>query len=182
MAALQNSEFSPTGNLTKRVSFGYWAGNGVWKCPSANKPSDWPQDHGYFSYGYNWQGMSARTDANLLGLERHSIFSDSNLPAPPVNESEVASPSEMMAIGDGLEGGNGIVEDGGWGLWRTYGLKDYYGSTKRSYARHQGKANVVFCDGHVESPTLQFLFEDTSDDALSRWNRDHQPHREKLSP
>jgi hypothetical protein len=34
----------------------------------------------------------------------------------------------------------------------------------------------------VESPTLQFLFEDTSDAALSRWNRDHQPHREKLSP
>ncbi|HEY5040889.1 MAG TPA: H-X9-DG-CTERM domain-containing protein [Verrucomicrobiae bacterium] len=45
-----------------------------------------------------------------------------------------------------------------------------------------GKANVVFCDGHVESPTLQFLFADTSDAALSRWNRDHLPHREKLSP
>jgi prepilin-type processing-associated H-X9-DG protein len=48
--------------------------------------------------------------------------------------------------------------------------------------RHQDKANVVFCDGHVESPTLQFLFEDTSDAALARWNRDHLPHREKLSP
>jgi len=43
-------------------------------------------------------------------------------------------------------------------------------------------ANVTFCDGHVESPTLKFLFEDTSDEALSRWNRDHLPHREKLSP
>ncbi len=49
-------------------------------------------------------------------------------------------------------------------------------------ARLQGKANVVFCDGHVESPTLPFLFADTSAAALSRWNRDHQPHREKLSP
>jgi len=48
--------------------------------------------------------------------------------------------------------------------------------------RHQGNANVVFCDGHVESPTLAFLFEDTSDNALSRWNRDHLPHRENLSP
>jgi hypothetical protein len=27
---------------------------------------------------------------------------------------------------------------------------------------------------------LQFLFEDTSDAALVRWNRDHQPHRERL--
>ena len=50
------------------------------------------------------------------------------------------------------------------------------------YARHQGKANVVFCDGHVESPTIQYLFEDISDTALSRWNRDHLPHREGLSP
>jgi hypothetical protein len=31
---------------------------------------------------------------------------------------------------------------------------------------------VVFCDGHVESPTLPFLFADTSDYALSGWNRD----------
>ena len=44
----------------------------------------------------------------------------------------------------------------------------------------KGKANVVFCDGHVESPTLKFLFEDTSDAALVRWNLDHLPHREKL--
>jgi len=50
------------------------------------------------------------------------------------------------------------------------------------HLRHSNKANVVFCDGHVESPTLKFLFEDTSDLALARWNRDHLPHREKLSP
>ena len=46
----------------------------------------------------------------------------------------------------------------------------------------KGKANVVFCAGHLESPTLNFLFADTSDAALARWNRDHLPHREKLSP
>jgi prepilin-type processing-associated H-X9-DG protein/prepilin-type N-terminal cleavage/methylation domain-containing protein len=182
MHALQDTELSTPGNSSKRTSFGYWAGNGVWKCPCANRPSDWPTNHLYFSYGYNWQGMSALTDTNLLGLNRCSIFPRSSLPAQPVNAAEIASPSEMMAIGDGLEGGNGIVEDGGWGLWRTYCVQGYLGSTKRSYARHQGKANVVFCDGHVESPTLQFLFADTSDAALSRWNRDHQPHRERLSP
>jgi len=88
----------------------------------------------------------------------------------------------MIAIADDFYGGNGIIEDGGLVIGRTSGLQDYYGSTKRSYARHQGKANVVFCDGNVESPTLQFLFEDTSDEALSRWNRDHLPHRERLSP
>jgi hypothetical protein len=53
-----------------------------------------------------------------------------------------------------------------------------------TFVRHSvaAKANVVFCNGHVESPTLPFLFADTSDDALSLWNRDHLPHREKLNP
>jgi prepilin-type processing-associated H-X9-DG protein len=49
-------------------------------------------------------------------------------------------------------------------------------------ARHLAKAKVVFCDGHVESPTLKSLSEDTSDAALNRWNRDHLPHRELVLP
>jgi prepilin-type processing-associated H-X9-DG protein len=54
--------------------------------------------------------------------------------------------------------------------------------SKAASMRHQGKFNVVFRDGHVESPALPFLFADTSDAALSRWNRDHLPHRERLAP
>jgi prepilin-type processing-associated H-X9-DG protein/prepilin-type N-terminal cleavage/methylation domain-containing protein len=182
MVALQETELSVPGNSTNHIRFSKWSGEGVWKCPAANKPSDWPEDKGYESYGYNLYGMSAKTDTNSLGLGGHCVGSISHMSlAPPVSESEIASPSEMMAIGDGFDGGNGIIREG-WFLRRTYGLQDYLGSTKRSYARHQGKANVVFCDGHVESPTLKFLFEDTSDEALSRWNRDHLPHREKLSP
>jgi hypothetical protein len=34
----------------------------------------------------------------------------------------------------------------------------------------------------VESPPLTFLFTDTSAAALCRWNRDHQPHRDRLAP
>ena len=77
----------------------------------------------------------------------------------------------MMAIGDSFLGA----------FFIRYNL-NFINKSGVATARHQGKANVVFCDGHVESPTLPFLFADTSDDALSRWNRDHQPHREKLSP
>jgi prepilin-type processing-associated H-X9-DG protein/prepilin-type N-terminal cleavage/methylation domain-containing protein len=151
---------------------------GIWHCPAAHPPQG---DTAYLDYGYNSYGMTAPTDTNSLGLGGHNVWT-SGLDTP-IHESEVVSPSEMMAIGDGFKGGNGVVVDGNY-LWllRTYGVEDYLGSTKRSYARHQGKANVVFCDGHVDSPTLKFLFADTSDAALSRWNRDHLPHREKLSP
>jgi prepilin-type processing-associated H-X9-DG protein/prepilin-type N-terminal cleavage/methylation domain-containing protein len=187
MTALQFTEFSYPGQ-TNRIRFSQWSGEGVWKCPSANRPSDWPQDHGYESYGYNAYGLSANTDTNSLGLGGHHGWGGSNGTAPPVMESEVANPSEMIAMGDGLFGNNGIVGDGSWNLWRSQAATkylsnvEYADSTKRSYARHQGRANVVFCDGHVESPTLQFLFADTSDAALSAWNRDHQPHRERLAP
>jgi len=157
---------------------------GIWHCPSAYLPQGF---EGYADYGYNGYGMSAQTDTNSLGLGGHHLWLDLHAsehnPAPPINESEVASPSEMMAIGDGFRGGNSIIQDGWPLLWRVYEAQEFnLGSTKRAYARHQGKANVVFCDGHVESPTLKFLFEDTSDAALVRWNRDHLPHREKLSP
>ena len=178
--ALQRTEFA-TENSTNRISYS-WMVEGVWKCPAADKPSDWPTGVWYLSYGYNGYGLRVTKDTNSLGLGGHIFYDGTNGTAPPIDELDVASPSEMMAIADGFSGGNGIIEDHG-GFGRTGDLQDFFGGgTKRAYARHQGKANVVFCDGHVESPTLQFLFDDTSDAALVRWNRDHLPHREKLPP
>lgn len=168
MQVLQYNEVSDP----KSSDFRVWLSQGVWKCPAANISPPWPTNRLYISYGYNGLGLSAGTDTNGLGLGI----------ALRVNESGIASPSDMMAIGDGFMGGGGIVRDGELMMWRNNSVTNefYAGSSKRSYALHQGKANVVFCDGHVEAPTLQFLFEDTSDAALSRWNRDHLPHREKL--
>jgi prepilin-type processing-associated H-X9-DG protein/prepilin-type N-terminal cleavage/methylation domain-containing protein len=159
---------------------------GIWHCPAVSiKPEKFPW---YPDYGYNCYGMSPMTASNTLGLGGHHIYpwiENENHPGPPVNDSEVAVPSEMIAIGDGFKGGNGVIQDGWWVLWRTYALferPEYVGGTKRAYARHQGAANVMYCDGHVESPKLQFLFDDTTDKALMRWNRDHKPHRELLAP
>jgi prepilin-type processing-associated H-X9-DG protein/prepilin-type N-terminal cleavage/methylation domain-containing protein len=158
----------------------------IWFCPVAAHPSSVPKGIFFFSYGYNAFGLATNKDMNSLGLGGHhgmgNLRSDGKIIfAPPVNEGEVSNPSAMIGIGDGLIGNSSFIEDGQAALWRTE-TADFFGSTKRSYARHQGKANVVFCDGHVESPTLQYLFADTSDEALSRWNRDHLPHREKLMP
>ncbi|MCC6824113.1 MAG: prepilin-type N-terminal cleavage/methylation domain-containing protein [Verrucomicrobia subdivision 3 bacterium] len=155
---------------------------GVWHCSSAPRPSSIPAEQGYFSYAYNVYGLSTQSDS--LGLGGHYFWHEgpAKSMSPPVKDSEVVNPSGMIAIGDSFEGGNGVIIDGRSFLWRTSNLQDYFGSTTRSYSRHQGKANLFFCDGHVESPTLKSLFEDTSDAALARWNRDHLPHRERLQP
>lgn len=148
--------------------------NGVWNCPSAR----WNKNQAsvntmnvWFSYGYNFLGLNSagKNEATGLGGRTTSQFGPL---APPVGESEVVSPSEMIAIGDAFDG-NPVLQRASWQLAQQVGNPS---------ARHQGKANAAFCDGHVESLTLQLFFEETSDAALSRWNRDHQPHREKLSP
>jgi prepilin-type processing-associated H-X9-DG protein/prepilin-type N-terminal cleavage/methylation domain-containing protein len=156
----------------------FWL-TGVWRCPTAQWPDTPSSDQAErFSYGYNAFGDTVYGLQENLGLAGH--YYDTLGKFTPIGESEVVNPSDMMAIGDSFEltsnSFNVLIE-----LRRAdWSSKDI----KKSFAasRHQGRANVVFCDGHVESPTLKFLFEDTSDTALSRWNRDHLPHREKLAP
>ena len=156
---------------------------GVWVCPT-----DKPTEPSHWSYGYNAFGIGQ--DTNSLGLGGTYGFKNNvwiggvgyPVVKPPVNQVDIISPIEMMAIGDSIDGNNNEISCGAGFLWR-HGSIYSSGTTfdpATANARHQGKANVVFCDGHVESPTLRFLFEDTSDAALVRWNRDHLPHREKL--
>jgi prepilin-type processing-associated H-X9-DG protein/prepilin-type N-terminal cleavage/methylation domain-containing protein len=143
----------------------------IWLCPSAQLTTKVPGDPPCY-YGYNCGSIDQNDPnyTNRLGLGgRYSRISHIFI---PITESEVIAPSDMMAMGDGFDGTiilsrAAVAENAKYGNILT---------------RHQGKANVVFCDGHVESPTLQFLFADASDRALSCWNRDHLPHREKLSP
>lgn len=168
----------------------FYLNKGVWKCPAAVEPPNWPENilntgntrELYISYGYNSRGMSAVADTNSLGIGGQYSWHKPNPTVPPVSESEVVNPSEMMALGDGYIGQGDLILGGESRLWRTYDLPLSLKPNEVDISRHQGKANVVFCDGHVESPTLQFMFADTGDYALARWNRDNKPHRELLQP
>jgi prepilin-type processing-associated H-X9-DG protein len=170
-----------------------WQSAGLFHCPAANPPPcpTFPEGIVYTDYGYNAAGLSIFFDSNgSLGLSPWMGKPSQPAPLPvapfevnqPVRESQITSPTDMMAIGDGFVGNSRIIRDSGGSLWRTAGARDLAGSTRRAYARHQGKAEIVFCDGHVENPRLQTLFGDNDDSALRRWNRDNQPHRERLSP
>jgi prepilin-type processing-associated H-X9-DG protein/prepilin-type N-terminal cleavage/methylation domain-containing protein len=174
----------------RKSNTNFW-NQGIWLCPGVQ--SKIISEPGFIcSYGYNAFGIGAET--NSLGLGGTFGFihtvpfgqgrSKAGFPVvkPPVNDSLIISPSEMMAIGDGFQGQGNRLFDGGSLFWRENYSSSGFFETTTNDARHQGKANVAFCDGHVESPTLHFLFADTSDAALSRWNRDHQPHRERLTP
>jgi prepilin-type processing-associated H-X9-DG protein/prepilin-type N-terminal cleavage/methylation domain-containing protein len=151
------------GLVVSQLPTNFWE-NGVWRCPSAKwNSSSAARDFSPQYYGYNECGiLRVGNLSDGLGLFKNSQSA--------TRESEVVNPAEMMALGDSFS----------FSLSFMRADLNYLTSCGNTSLRHQAKANVAFCDGHVESPTLKFLFEDTSDAALSRWNRDHLPHRDRL--
>ncbi len=162
MVQLQEQVLSPSKAATNFLE------KGVWRCPSAHFLKDFAAEGlTPMYYGYNAYGVLRVGDtATALGLLGHT----SSGTKASIRESEVTNPSDMMAIGDSFNGSIDFMRTPSAELAR-------YGNT---FSRHQGKANVLFCDGHVESPSLMLVFDDTSDAALARWNRDHRPHRDRL--
>ena len=160
-------ELEQAGLRVATTSTNFWT-TGVWHCPSARWSIDFaargiqPNYYGYNGFGI----LRVGTTTNGLGL----IGDKASGKRVPVRESEVSTPSDMMAIGDSFDGDIFLMHTPSSELAR-------YGNT---FSRHQGKANVLFCDGHAESPALKLFFDDTSDTALVRWNRDHLPHRDRL--
>jgi prepilin-type processing-associated H-X9-DG protein/prepilin-type N-terminal cleavage/methylation domain-containing protein len=152
----------PTNYLTK----------GVWLCPAATfKPlhngAKWAVR---MSYGYNTFGVLRIGDRlKSMGLNGHQ--DPRTFAVTPILESEVVAPAEMMAIGDSFSSNLHFM--------RT--PSDELAKKGNTLSRHSGRGNVLLCDGHVDSPALHFLFDETSAPALSRWNRDHEPHMDLLS-
>lgn len=142
------------------------------------------------SYGYNVSGAISGN----LGLGRSTVMQGGSIIKHPTRESEVKAPSDMMANGDalfaklnvyGISNTNFyivpnvyfiardfmIMEDGPNGY-----MENVLKMKKAAETMHQGRCNVVFCDGHVEAPALRPLFLGMDPAILRRWNKDNEPH------
>jgi prepilin-type N-terminal cleavage/methylation domain-containing protein/prepilin-type processing-associated H-X9-DG protein len=168
--------------------------NAAYHCPAYKGPIAWYDvgvGGGWFvgSYAYNFNGALGGehgydfNEQDMLGLGSASW---SDLPGvrnlPPVSESRVLVPREMIALGDArllpdnhkfptdtnvLVGSDEFfcgMPNGPFWFWSIYP------------ARHGVNYNVAFCDGHVSPLAAGFLFNPTNSAVL--WNNDHQPHPE----
>lgn len=170
-------------------------GKGIYRCPTyrgriidwANPPDSVNMHISFGSYGYNTGTRSNEGDAVagplVHGLDIYSSIWEVGLKS--VKESEVQSPSDMIAIGDSfirsytlqqsplsmMEGFDFIsrrlqrIEISGIGL-------------SGASLRHRGKSHNVFADGHVEAITLKKLFFSLAPSDLARWHTDNEPHSE----
>jgi len=171
-----------------------WKGeDGIRRCPTyVQKRYTGPGGTGLFrnatSYGYNsvgYIGANARSSQQTYGLGGSVYDGRSH----PLREEEVRVPSAMIALGDNFAllpaAGSDLPQDAvmesNYGLMRqeTSGARDSSvpDLVKRASARHQNRANIIFCDGHAEAITFKDLFLNRDDTSLRRWNKDHEPHR-----
>jgi prepilin-type N-terminal cleavage/methylation domain-containing protein/prepilin-type processing-associated H-X9-DG protein len=151
---------------------------GILYCPSAPKNLDFlPIQAGFACYGLNSRGVSRTSlTTNGFGLGVEVVDGISR----PVPSDHVASSANMYALGDGVSGNGENLTDGTLLLARAVNIQFKSDALSRIQERHSGKLNVLSCDGHASSIAREFLFTDSSEAALSHWNRDNRSHPEML--
>jgi prepilin-type N-terminal cleavage/methylation domain-containing protein/prepilin-type processing-associated H-X9-DG protein len=184
----------PSNNVDQPSSSGHYLGSirSVWACPGYNRIQ------GVFlgnfgsagtSYGYNAFGQ---TDSNekLHGL---GVDNTDGLNWQAVRESQVRSPSDMIAFGDSVPMWDFPNWSGAWvngdprldnGIVRITGtpLAAYLtqGSPPRTPIertfdkRHGGRWNIGFCDCHIEYLKRQKVFDFRRAELMKQWNRENQ--------
>ncbi len=157
------------------------------------------------SYGYNANGVKFTPSSLGLGGVLSKVLINVNLDSISagslrVSDSAIKVPSDMMALGDATL----IWTPAGLqrALYQHQSTQDSYdgmalldinsrngveranyagspGIIRATLARHNGRYNIAFCDGHVQGIARNALFLQT-ESALDRWNNDHEPHANLL--
>jgi len=91
----------------------------------------------------------------------------------------------MIAIGDGYAGDYSILPPIQFDIYESFGTLSREGAADwtvpaTAQKRHQGRLNMLFCDGHVEGLKVQTLYRSKEDRDMRLWNVDNEPHRARL--
>jgi prepilin-type processing-associated H-X9-DG protein/prepilin-type N-terminal cleavage/methylation domain-containing protein len=134
-------------------------------CPSDRRAADLKQQGGGWKQwpSYALNGFGSGLGAGL-GIAEGGCA---------VREADIVCPSDMIFWADSPD--TTVIP---WPMIPTCGSDDGNGFESWGPSRrHQGGANVLFVDGHVEYGKYRDWV-GHSDEVMRRWNRDHQPHPE----
>jgi prepilin-type processing-associated H-X9-DG protein/prepilin-type N-terminal cleavage/methylation domain-containing protein len=168
--------------------------SGVFACSGYNRISgkyraSGTTDGGAGAYGYNFSETYWGIPGHQCrGLGGYTSTDNSGI-GIALKESQVAQPSDMIAIADSILWGSGAgysaVSPGYiFASYNAFSDPLFVGrsDTKeldagRLFAarRHNGRFNTLFCDGHVEAIKTDGLFNAQKPDVRQRWQWDHKP-------
>jgi prepilin-type N-terminal cleavage/methylation domain-containing protein/prepilin-type processing-associated H-X9-DG protein len=174
---------------------------GVYSCPGYNRVKGLYStyydvlgtDNATGAYGYNADEGPFGVGVPPTGSTRISSLGRWFALVEPVRESQVTSPSRLIASGDapilsqdGLLPGDILGLDVAPAPQPSLLLLDLNLPTPRpltpfeiaSWQRHGGRWNMGCCDGHVEGGRTSAFFDWRNEEILKRWNFDNQVHRQ----
>ena len=134
-------------------------------------------DKARFSYGINDWGLG-QADIGNLSKPQLGLGGDinGNLVHGPVKDTAVVSASQMIMLGDvpALKDPSLIAFNGNMDPTDATPGHSQWPSN-----RHTTRTDLVFCDGHVESPRRNDVINSQPGNVWrNRWNNDNQPHNE----
>lgn len=160
---------------------------GIRTCPSFGRLRSRSNSKTALGYEWNSDGVSHLRNAYRLNPGPMNLFSDA-----------IASPSDLIALGDGLIHTMKYPDPKNWdalgtwtlsasaepaqALWPEFGVTptktnpDFEFWRKLTKQRHAGRFNILFSDGHIEHLKPQQLFDVRRDDVLRRWFANNEPH------
>ena len=123
-----------------------------------------------FSLGYNDWGLK-NTGIPVLGM-------GADVGSPPVKDTNVRRPSEMIAVGDVRSDSPNI--DFNANLDPVIGPADNnaFAHNQCPSNRHNYRTDLTFADSHVESPKRNDVINPNDLNWRARWNNDNNPHTE----
>lgn len=160
-AALPESAWDPAVNLIAGTSFSTLGGT----APDGTYDRYAVMYTSRFSYGYNDWGLGV--DTGRLGMG-----GDIDDPKNYIKEADVVSSSQMIAIGDVPALKTGMLFNANMDV-----RDDSADHPQRPSNRHNYRTDLLFADGHVESPKRNEVISPTGN-WRARWNNDNQPHPE----
>jgi prepilin-type processing-associated H-X9-DG protein len=139
----------------------------VLRCPQIVANVDGKRGQG--QYALNASGTAPFKDPLNLGIGGYSAGASRKI--TPTTESQVRNPADLIAVGDITPG---------FTLGERFWTSGHFDpcSTNTAFwpgTSHGGSANLLFCDGHVESGR-QTNWVAATDTARRRWNNDGEPH------
>jgi len=165
-------------------------GKGIFRCPTYtgavsgySSPVNYRNHTSLGSYAYNIGTANEAGSYSHYGLAKMSFRSLFEPVTTAVHESEVRSPSEMIAVGDSFSrsyrssASSSRITYGMDSLSRKNGMSAIF-FWDSELLHHRGMAHITFADGHVEGNSLTNLFFNLNEKWLRRWHTDNEPHTE----
>jgi prepilin-type N-terminal cleavage/methylation domain-containing protein/prepilin-type processing-associated H-X9-DG protein len=131
----------------------------------------------FFSLGYNDWGIHFQNGGESITRPQLGLGGDvdGNLSQGPIKDTSVKRPSEMIWICDVPSIPQNITPNFNANC-DPADVKAVSGHSACPANRHNYRTDVLFCDGHVESPKRNDLRNPIDTFWRARWNNDNDPH------